>query len=559
MHAARRERWIVSLVVLLAAGVPAQERDAGGDNAAVAARKPVATQPAEPNALTRDYFSANGLLNRGLYELAAAEYRKFLAAAPQHPKAAVARYGLAVALYREGKLAEALTELKQLAEAPAGAAFPFAPEVAALRAQCELAAGDYAAAGATCGRFLAQHADHALAPDVAALEVEALYHGSQHGVAARQTRVFLNRWPDAPQRERVLLLGGAALATQKEWAAAGELLAQLLEAFPQTTARDQAAWLLAQSCVARALDDEAERWFRAVLEVKDSPHVPDALLGLAATLHRQGKREAAGALLDRLLADFASSALGPQALLLRGRLLFEEQDYAAAAATFEKLAAAGAEPGDAGAYWRAKCALRLERYDDAATQLGRAIEAYPKSALRPEMLYDRAVALVQQGNDDAAAVAALAQFLREQPQHALAADALHTLAVVEHRAKEYDKSAAHCKAFTEKHSAHAARPAVAFLAAENEFLAGRYAAAADRYRAFLEAYKDDPQARRAQFRLGMAYYRLERLEDAREPLAEAARHAGEDALLRASLLALGEIAFARSEWKGAEEWLARYL
>ena len=43
----------------------------------------------------RDYLSGNGLLNRGLYELAATEYRKFLSEHGDHEKAAVARYGLA--------------------------------------------------------------------------------------------------------------------------------------------------------------------------------------------------------------------------------------------------------------------------------------------------------------------------------------------------------------------------------------------------------------------------------------------------------------------------------
>ena len=53
---------------------------------------------AEPSTNTQmqAYYSGNGLLHRGLYDLAAAEYDKFLSAHPDHEKAPRARYGLAV-------------------------------------------------------------------------------------------------------------------------------------------------------------------------------------------------------------------------------------------------------------------------------------------------------------------------------------------------------------------------------------------------------------------------------------------------------------------------------
>ena len=70
--------------------------------------------PANNDATQRDYLSANGLLNRGMYELAATEYRKFLSANATHEKAPTARYGLAVALFRLNQFDEALKELKQV-------------------------------------------------------------------------------------------------------------------------------------------------------------------------------------------------------------------------------------------------------------------------------------------------------------------------------------------------------------------------------------------------------------------------------------------------------------
>ena len=64
----------------------------------------------------REYHSGNGLLNRGMHEMAAAEYRKFLGAYHNHDKAPTARYGLAVCLYHLGRHDEAVKELGKVSK-----------------------------------------------------------------------------------------------------------------------------------------------------------------------------------------------------------------------------------------------------------------------------------------------------------------------------------------------------------------------------------------------------------------------------------------------------------
>src|SRR4051812_27276541 len=65
-------------------------------SAAAAFAQPHASAPAADESATRAYLAGNGLLSRGMYELAAAEYRKFLAEHADHEKAPQARYGLGV-------------------------------------------------------------------------------------------------------------------------------------------------------------------------------------------------------------------------------------------------------------------------------------------------------------------------------------------------------------------------------------------------------------------------------------------------------------------------------
>src|SRR5690606_28356348 len=60
------------------------------------------------------FITANGFLNRGLYELAADEYQKYLRSNPEGQHARTARYGLSVALYRLGRHADALESLEAI-------------------------------------------------------------------------------------------------------------------------------------------------------------------------------------------------------------------------------------------------------------------------------------------------------------------------------------------------------------------------------------------------------------------------------------------------------------
>ena len=103
------------------------------------------SDPTDDGAL-RGYLSGNGFLNRGLYELAVAEYRSFLDQHEDHAKVALARYGLSVSLFRMGKFEEAADELTTLSKRLESAGphgepyvFEFAAEVGTILGQCHLA------------------------------------------------------------------------------------------------------------------------------------------------------------------------------------------------------------------------------------------------------------------------------------------------------------------------------------------------------------------------------------------------------------------------------------
>jgi TolA-binding protein len=173
------------------------------------------------------------------------------------------------------------------------------------------------------------------------------------------------------------------------------------------------------------------------------------------------------------------------------------------------------------------------------------------------MRYDRAVAYLKKG-DDKPAAAALRDFLAAHGDHALARDALRSLAATERRLGDHEASQKYAEQFLKKYGDDANTPDMRLLSAENAFSDGDFERAAAEFEAFVAQFPKHPQVDKARFRLGVSLYRLGRVDAAIDPLRASAAHADEDESFAAALLILGEIQFDRGEWKDAQRWLDQY-
>ncbi|UCF33544.1 MAG: tetratricopeptide repeat protein, partial [Phycisphaerales bacterium] len=450
--------------------------------------------------------------------------------------------------------AGAISELEQLSDL---SGFQYAAEVGTVLGQCYLVNGDHGAAADAFRKVVRDFPDHDLADDACAGLAEASYLDNRLDDAVGAARSLVERFPDSPSRSRTELIWALALMGKEEYTTAAGRLAELLDRDPEGPTADEAALLLAQCCHRTDALDEAARFYRHVIKRATEAFMPDALMGLGTLFLQQGNSQDAGKLLDRLLKEYPDYPEATLARFHRGRAFFEQDEYDAALRLFDQVARSEGEHQDDAVYWSAKCKLRMGDHAAAARQLAQAIRTYPESDLRPEMTYDHAVAWVQAG-DLEKAVEVLGDCLQSVPDHSVAPQALHLLAITQHRRKAYDLSREHCETFLRKHSDHSLARSVRFLEAENEFLAGRYEQAVEGYRRFLSAYPDAEEKRKAQYRLGMALYRLEQFGEASELLKGAAKGRLDEAY-QPALLALGDIAFHQNEWKQAEKHLRAYL
>lgn len=510
-----------------------------------------AKQPVD--AALRDYYSANGLLNRGMHELAAPEYERFLKAHPDHEKSPLARYGLAVCLFRIQKMDDALKELERVNVSDG---FPFAVEVSLMQGQALLARGDFAKAADALES--SSKSKHDLADDASALRLEALYRAGRMDDARKVAAVFVDQWPDSALWGRVRLFQALALMADNDNEAASMALDDLLTREPDGAYANRATLLLAQCLERTGKHDEAVRRYQTVIDAGVSQTLPEALSGLSVLLVEQGDDEQAAKLLDRLITQFPDHALAASALLQRGRLRLDQNQFAQAVSDFERLAKVDPMRRDAAEFWTAKCELRSGKPADAAARLKRAISDYPESSLIAEMCFDRAVALSRADQKQNAA-RALKDFCQRFPDHELEPKALYLQAVLEHEQGHYDESVQLCRDYRGRFADHDASAAVEFLWAENEFMAGRLVDAARRYEQFIGQHPKDERAPSAQLRLGTALYQLEEYERAAVVLARVVDGPRTIEAHRSALLMLGDVAFRAGDWEAAVRNFDDYL
>lgn len=405
---------------------------------------------------------AAGFAQRGLHAEAEKEFAAFLAASPQHPLAAEARYRLGVARGEQGRGDDALAAYRD-ALAAGGPTFKFRTECryrlgltlrtaakhAEAAAELEKAAdgageGHYLLAAARfaageCWRDAGKTAEAEKA-FLAAAEADATPEGKYAapalyaaGFAAFDVGAFdeaaarfaaaCERAPKHEAAPECRYLAGESLLRAGK---AAEAL-PLLEASANAKAdfADDAGYALARAYAALGRADDAERAYRALVKrFADSPLAPRARLELARADYRRGKGAAAA---DAAAALAADEALPPEvrsaAAELRGLALLDGGKAAEAVRALEQAAAAGgAEPGR-----KERLALAL---GEALVETGdceRALASYrgavgaADGAIAGDARYGEALALHRLGRF-AEALQVLTKEIAERPDHRLAVE-----------------------------------------------------------------------------------------------------------------------------------------
>ncbi|MEM0982766.1 MAG: tetratricopeptide repeat protein [Planctomycetota bacterium] len=500
--------------------------------------------------------TGNGLLQRGLNDLAATEYRAVLADddADRETRRSAA-YGLGLAIFREGEFNEAFTALEDVPET----GFRFSADAALLRGHCLYQTRNFEDAAAAYGVLLRRHGDHRSTGQAAAMAVESLVLAGEFGQARRTASEHGEKTDrGSASWQRLRLFEATAAASESDHGEAAQTFDSILRNDPSEPIAAIASLRRAQSLHALGERDDAREAFEYALETSTDATRADALLGLATVLRELGETDTAIARLDELgelvgsdLPARARYELG-RALIDAGRLQDAEESLASVIDADDERLAQDAS------YWHAKAALRDGRADVAASRLERALELDADGPLSASIMYDFAVALERAG-ETGDALPAFRRFVAEHGDHPQVPDALTAIAAAELARENHAEAIEAAAQVLTEHDDHETVPTAALVLAESLYRTDRLDDAERVLRTLLRTGGlDDGIRSRGGYRLGMVLSRQGEHAEAAELLADAAETdtTGE---FRPALRALADGAVEAGEWADAERYLTMYL
>jgi TolA-binding protein len=503
----------------------------------------------------QSYRTGIGLLNKGLSDLAATEFRKYLDEHPDGKESTNARYSLAVCLTRLEKHAQASQELSAVLNVKG---FDFAPDATLLQAQCLVATGDDAAAAELLDAMPSRYPSFAQLDRCEAIRGESLYRTGAYKPAKDALAGVAAKWPKSPAADRAELFAAMAEVASGDSKAAADRAARLRAKAPTGEYATNAALIEAQ-CRVRLKDTEGALPLFEIASKGAEPVRSEALLGLAGAARARGDASRAEKALAEADTPKTADALRPWLTLERGKLLFDKGDLPAALAAFstaQKSADDALKPE--AAYWFARAQARQGKHEEAAANLENAAERFPKSTLVPDMLYERAAALSKAG-DDQAAFEAWSLWRERFIASDLAPGALLAQAWCAHRLGKLDACAQLCDALSKTQAAPTSSESFGLLRAENLYAMRSLEPAAAAYTDFARRFPKSEHAWRAGVRRVLCLVELGKVDEAAgalDPLLASADKQ-DRSLTRAALTALADAYFSKSDWPKSEPWFAR--
>ncbi len=460
------------------------------------------------------YDFANGLLSRGMYDMAAEAYGEFISKYPSSRYSEEARYRLAESyfLMREnGKAAEKFESLLE-GEPSAGVAADARLRLGQIRfsmGEMEQAERYFKEAMDTEGvsAETAETAEYYLA--------DILLKSGKKKEAREAFEDFLERYPQGGYRDFAGLALGDILSEEKEFSEAAEVYTETSSAAETPEAAMEAALRAAEAFSLSGSAQRAIEKYREVLGAAASGDFVDrASIGIVAVLSREGRDgdvinegkillagmeneeakfrvkflmansclneeifDEAGKLYGEIIAGARDKRIERRARVNNCWTLYKTGEYEKCLAETEKYLEEEKEQDvDEAVYMKGKVLGAKGDWDEAIKVYAEILKKYPDTLFRREVLYDKGWAHYQKG--------------------------------------ETSQGAEEHKKFVEEFPEDERSPGVLLKVGQEALKGGKYDEAADVYERFLNEYEKDPQRQFAIYQKARALYEQGRYDEA---------------------------------------------
>lgn len=513
------------------------------------------------------YADAANFQNNGAFDLAIAEWKKFLKAHGKDPLAPKAAHYLGISQMRkqEPDLMAASEAFKQ---ALAAKDFDLVEEALSNRGWCLFSAGQtdeanrdkrYAEALAIFGELLKKFPQSKFADQALFYSGEAAYASGKPADAVKyyQRLIDLPAGKDSPLYCDALYANGVALEDQQKWKEALVAYSSLVGGCADSDLVPEVQIRQADIHVRLEQYKEAAALFRVVADSKT--RLSDyALFRLAFCAVQQQDPETAAKAYDELTAAYPDSQFASAAVIAAGQSYYRAGKFDQAAGKFQQvLKSDDLTSATEAAHWLATIAAKNNKTDDviaiarAAIAKGldgffagsvkmdladalsktpatgkEAIEIYSQiakeSAGQPvaaRALYNASFTALQMRDHGSAAKFA-EQFVAEYPQDPLLPDVMYIAAEAQLQTGKAKEAAATYDRLLQKSKDHPSRPLWILRGATAAYLAEDYAGVIDRLTKATGELSAPEQLAEAEFMIGSSYYRLDKKDEALKMLSK---------------------------------------
>ncbi len=584
----RHRRWLTVLLALAIFGggpaaVVAQEDAAVAQDDAVVAQEDAAVAQddaavaqedaaaAQDDAAADDpalipYYNGNALCKRHLYTAAIAQYEAFLEASPEHAKAPLAKWGLAIATYSRFYNYDAAGRAKHRADAQKAAAlFAELAQKPAVKDQellhnfwgaCLLGLDDFAKAEKAFAWTAKNGKDPAQKLDATAGLAQALYLQDKWARVVEVTDALLKAAPDSSHAPEARYQGAVARRWLERYDEADAILTKLLKETADPSLKHRSTYFLAECRWSTKKLADAAALYEAAAKTDRGIFSEHAHLTLGITQFRLKAYDKAVAELTEFVAKHPKSGSLPRANLYLGRAYLEAKDHAKAEAALEPLLEAKGVAGPA-TLWLARTYARQNKHADVEALLTPAVTALAKDPVLRDLQYE--LAMAQMGQDKFKAAAAAYGAARAGADDALATEALRLQAFCLHRDTQYAESLKLCDAFVAAHPKHPEAGQILFIKAENMTFLGTPDAALPVYEKVLAANPDHRRGRIALFRMAQTHYAKQNWQACLEKLGPLLKGPQADAVFDQIWYMAGACHFRLDAWDQAVPALEKFV
>jgi len=514
---ARRGLYLCALVILMAtasllAGAPrfavAQQGPADKKAPAAKAQPDKAGAAAKsPAAAVRQFRECVAFQDRGVYDLAADEWQKFLDRFPQDPLAAKAQHYLGLCRLLLKQYDAAAVALKTSIEK-----YPKSDLVDASYLNLGLTQYSIAQEGkseafdeaiATFRQMIAKFPQSKQLGDARYYLGESLYARDKKKEAIEVYVQLIDQQPASPLRPDALYALGVTRQELGSEAEAAAAFAKFIKEYPKHALYAEVLMRHAETHFNEREFAQAEQEFGKAAAVPDFQLADLSTLRQGASLFAQQKYAEAATVYVSIPEKFPKSESRAAALLAAGNCYFVLGDFASAEKWLTAALPSGGEIGAEASHWLARVALKQKKPAEALKIVEQALPASQTTAFAVALRLDQADALYDLEGRRAESIPVYAALAKDNPKHELAPQALYMAAFAALAQVDYQTAQAFCDEFFKAYPDQALAAEMRYVAAESALQLKDLPQAEKLYRQLVEMHPQHADIQLWKVRLGL--------------------------------------------------------